>query len=118
MLMKKKWVWIIVAVVVLIGGALAYQKYHGVAYYARVGNVASQRTDKNAGKTANQVRTYRMVGYNKQGAAKHLSVQTFNSQRLAKGHYLKVTWSAAKGVKSYERVAFNQIPQAAQQKLD
>jgi flagellar basal body-associated protein FliL len=35
--MKKKWVWIIVVVVVLIGGALAYQKYHGVAYYAQGG---------------------------------------------------------------------------------
>lgn len=116
--MKKKWVWIIVAVIVLTGGTVAYQKYHGVAYYARVGNVTSQWTDKNAGTTNNQVRAYRMVGYNRKGAAKHLSVQTFNNQRLTKGHYLKVTWSVAKGVKSYERVAFNQIPKAAQQKLN
>lgn len=116
--MNKKWTITIIAVLVVIIGAVGYVKYHGTDYYAQVGKVASQRTDKNAGATNNQVRTYKMVGYNQKGQAKHLTVQTFNNKTLTKGHYLKVTWSSAKGVKSYQRVAFNAIPQAAQNKLN
>lgn len=114
--MHKRGVMIGIIILILVAGAAGFYQYHKTAYYAQIGAISSQRTDKSSGE-AEIVRTYKMVGYNRNGDAKHLTVQTFNNQKFHEGRYLKVSWSRAKGVTGYERAYLNQIPQAAQDKL-
>lgn len=118
--MKKGLWWLIGIIVVLvgIGGALYGIQNYGRSYYAQVGNVGHiYLQKKDDGTVMGKSYTYNMTGYDKNGSAKKLSVNSMIGVKFTKGHYVKVLWSPAKGVKSYERVSWSQVPKAAQVKL-
>lgn len=45
-------------------------------------------------------------------------VGSTGGHKFVKGHYIKVGWSNAKDVVDFARVSYNQIPKAAQEKID
>lgn len=117
---KKTWVWLVIAVMIIVPTAiLGYSKVHGQTYFAQVGKLDRSYTEKSdSGKNMGTVYVYKMTGYDKAGKAKALTVHSMAGVKFTKGHYVKVLWSASKGVKSYERVKLTQIPRGARDALD
>ncbi|WP_054700625.1 YxeA family protein [Secundilactobacillus odoratitofui] len=119
--MKRVWAWVAAIVIIIaIPVSIMYvMQYGGHQYYAQVGELTRTETMRQSnGKVMGKAYVYDMIGYDKSGAARKFTVKSMAGVKFVKGHYVKVLWSRAKGVKSYERVSWQSIPKPAQKAIN
>ncbi len=116
----RTWVGLLIGLLIVVPAAIfGYSEFHGQTYYAQVGNLHHSYIEKSdAGKAMGKVYVYKMTGYDKAGKAKALTVSSMAGVKFTKGHYVKIVWSENKGVKSYARVQWREIPKAARTRFN
>lgn len=116
--MKKRSITIL-SVIVVIGvlGGMWYHHMYGKTYYYGQVDGKIIRTEKAPAGYPN-VYYYKVDGWNKDGKHQRMEVGSTGGHKFVKGHYIKVGWSNAKDVVDFARVSYNQIPKAAQEKID
>ncbi|GAD16519.1 YxeA family protein [Lentilactobacillus otakiensis] len=115
--MKKGTVTFIAVIAIVIGiGSVWYNHNYGRAYYyGQVGKV--ERTEKQPDGYPDRY-FYMIDGWNKDGQHKKMEVGSMSGHKFVEGHFIKIGWSRAKQVNSYEQVTHSQIPKKARDKID
>ncbi|WP_408868994.1 YxeA family protein [Brochothrix campestris] len=107
---------VIVLAILVFGG---YNWYMGQSedYYVQITNEGTKTTQTDGSETYINYE-YELPGYNEAGKEKKLKFMGFQERPLKMNHYLKVSQFIHKtGVKTYEEVAENEIPNEALKQL-
>lgn len=118
--MKKLWIGLAVVAILIAAPFVVGKVYDGwgTSYYGQVGEASSRQPSKdNQGTIQGYYYVYHIKGYDKDGKSRMLTVNTMGDKKFTKGHYIKILWTAAKGVKNYEGVKWSAVPQKAQNHL-
>lgn len=108
-----------IVVVAIVGAKVADQVVMGgTDYYVQVTTDGKRIEAKDSSGRMYLEFAYELPGFDKKGNQKQLEFSAIKDRPLRKDAYLKVTWNKNKGVTSYEEVKKQEIPQAAQEKLN
>lgn len=107
---------VVLLAIVVFGGYNWYMN-QSEEYYVQITNQGSKITTHD-GKENHVNYDYELTGYNKDGQAKTLKFSAFQERPLKMNRYLKVLQFKHKtGVKTYEEVTENEIPNGALEQL-
>ncbi|EHO49146.1 YxeA family protein [Lentilactobacillus kisonensis] len=106
---------LVIVVLAAAGGTWYHHAYGKTWYYGQVGSMERYEKQPDGNPTTYY---YLINGWNKDGQHKRMEVGSVGGHRFVKGRYIKVGWSRAQKVATYEQVQRNEIPKKALQHLE